>query len=248
VNVVLTAQDGQQCGAASDPKGEFTLSNVPYGSYTLKALYLGYVPLTERVLVAEDTVRLNLQLRAVGLTLTQAKAESIGVDVEVEPGELSLRITPWRPPRVGEEVMFRLLIQNDSDLSIVLCRALDGSTNGSRYPRIAVDVDGPTGGLEERAPYLRICANQRKMRDADLVEVGPGGTFDPFDGEPLRLEARFRRPGRYEFTITYSIDEPDLRQWMGFPGLTTIPSTMSQMLRRLPRIELSSSIVFRVDG
>ena len=82
-NVVL---DGTNYGASSDRFGEFTISNVPDGNYTLKVTYVGYADYSDSVTVGSDVVSRDIALsvdyvameavNVTGLAQGQAKALS----------------------------------------------------------------------------------------------------------------------------------------------------------------------------
>ena len=82
-NVVL---DGTNYGASSDRFGEFTISNVPDGSYTLTVTYVGYADYSDSVTVGSDVVSKDIALsvdyvameavNVTGLAQGQAKALS----------------------------------------------------------------------------------------------------------------------------------------------------------------------------
>ena len=66
-NVLLTEISR---GAATNPDGEFTISNVPTGTYTMRVTYVGYQTYSQNVTVAaNETLELDVQLQpsAVGL-------------------------------------------------------------------------------------------------------------------------------------------------------------------------------------
>jgi len=82
-NVVL---DGTNYGASSDRYGEFNISNVPDGSYTLTVTYVGYADYSDSVTVGSDVVTKDITLsvdyvameavNVTGLAQGQAKALS----------------------------------------------------------------------------------------------------------------------------------------------------------------------------
>ena len=82
-NVVL---DGTNYGASSDRYGEFTISNVPDGNYTLTVTYVGYADYSDSVTVGSDVVSRDIALsvdyvameavNVTGLAQGQAKALS----------------------------------------------------------------------------------------------------------------------------------------------------------------------------
>lgn len=66
---VTVQLEGTSLGAATDLNGNYYISNVPAGSYTLKASYVGYKTLTERIQVnGGELLQKNLRMEAVGVT------------------------------------------------------------------------------------------------------------------------------------------------------------------------------------
>ena len=71
-NVVVS---GTSLGAATDVKGEYTISNLDAGVYELKSSYLGYKTVTiSNVRVnAELTTEINFQLPATGISVGEVE-------------------------------------------------------------------------------------------------------------------------------------------------------------------------------
>ena len=64
-NVLLV---GTSMGASTDLNGNYLVSNVPAGSYTIRAAYIGYNTETEHIVInPNETVKLDFQLAAVGV-------------------------------------------------------------------------------------------------------------------------------------------------------------------------------------
>ena len=65
-NVILV---GTSIGASTDINGKYTLRNVPAGSYTIRATYIGYTTVTAPLEVADDatSLRHDFKLEAVAL-------------------------------------------------------------------------------------------------------------------------------------------------------------------------------------
>ncbi len=58
--------EGTSIGAATDINGKYNITNVPTGSYTLRASYIGYKTVTEKIQVRENEhLELNIKLTAV---------------------------------------------------------------------------------------------------------------------------------------------------------------------------------------
>ena len=92
VNVVI---EGTQQGSSTGANGQYTILNVPPGTYTLRATFVGYVPkVIEDVRVNIDlttTVNIELQAEAVGLdeVLVQAQQEIVRPDISANMANLS---------------------------------------------------------------------------------------------------------------------------------------------------------------
>ncbi len=66
---VTVQLEGTSLGAATDLNGHYFISNVPAGSYTLKATYVGYRTLTEKIEIrGGELLERDLKLEAVGVT------------------------------------------------------------------------------------------------------------------------------------------------------------------------------------
>ena len=50
-NIML---DGTMLGAASDENGHYFITKIPIGSYTLKAMFIGYETLEKKVRIEAD--------------------------------------------------------------------------------------------------------------------------------------------------------------------------------------------------
>src|SRR5436190_17936462 len=70
---VTVAMIGVQLGAITDEKGQFTILNVPAGTYSVRAQLLGYraVTTTNVLVSADETTRLDLGLEEAPLQLQE---------------------------------------------------------------------------------------------------------------------------------------------------------------------------------
>ena len=74
-NVML---DGTMLGAASDENGYYLITNVPIGSYTVKAMFIGYESIEKDVRVeadAEYIIDIGLKPSAIELQETKVTGE-----------------------------------------------------------------------------------------------------------------------------------------------------------------------------
>ncbi|MDP6532281.1 MAG: carboxypeptidase-like regulatory domain-containing protein, partial [Candidatus Marinimicrobia bacterium] len=65
-NVVL---DGTSLGTASDANGSYSISNVPFGSYTITASYIGHESASQAVHVGDAAVTVNFELAAEAIAM-----------------------------------------------------------------------------------------------------------------------------------------------------------------------------------
>ena len=74
-NVML---NGTMLGAASDEKGYYLITNVPIGSYTVKAMFIGYESIEKEVRIEADTeyiIDMALKPSAIELQETKVTGE-----------------------------------------------------------------------------------------------------------------------------------------------------------------------------
>ncbi|MBS1272538.1 MAG: Colicin I receptor [Candidatus Marinimicrobia bacterium] len=91
VNVLLAKTD---YGAATDEAGEFQISNIPNGAYTLKVTHIGYKNSHEQIRISGDMVTVDIQLKP---------TEIRGKRVIVEPTRAIERKTPVTFSSLSEE-------------------------------------------------------------------------------------------------------------------------------------------------
>jgi hypothetical protein len=170
----------------------------------------------------------------------------VGRDAKTSgPFEVRIRTAP-RHLRVGDHPGFQVKIRNRSKSPAWLVRALDGSCEGGRSPRIDMKIAGPFRGFQYQS-YGR-CGNTSGMGPDDIVQIDPGKEFDPFVREsmPYGIAAgSFALPGRYRVTFTYSSMEQDSRRWSGSPS-HQLQDDIAARLALVSRVELSDSLEFDV--
>ncbi len=247
-NVILV---GTSRGAMTDRAGRYMIPDVLPGTYRMKAVMMGHIPseVTQVKVNAGETTSRDFWLEVLTLTQVAASAESVGVDVNVDSGDVSCEIIPLLSEfRVGEHVYFDVLIRNVGDETFYLVRSLDGSTRSSRYPHAELSIEGPSDGIE--MPGVGYCGTLNSLEVADFKPVAPRDTFDPFAEGGFRPDyeqyAIFAKPGNYTVTFRYSTDEGDIRKWLGSWGRSAMPEEMSLLIRLVPRITVGCSIVVRV--
>src|SRR5690625_199623 len=107
VNVVI---DGTTRGSATGAGGEYQISNLEAGSYTLSAQFIGYEKQSREVMLAEDeSLTVTFQLEMSAVNLNEVVVTGTGGPVEVRKLGNSIG-------RVGAEDLNAALIQNFSDV------------------------------------------------------------------------------------------------------------------------------------
>ncbi len=71
-----------QRGASTNLQGEFTITNVPAGDYTLRVTYVGYRIITQSVTVGPQGLEVNFQLREDFLGLDEMVVTALGIERE----------------------------------------------------------------------------------------------------------------------------------------------------------------------
>lgn len=149
--VTLTAADGKERKVKSSFTGEFTIPNVPPGTYTLTALYEGFQPQTLtnfKFPTATGPVTVKLAIAAVEI-VTDVSVNNQAVSTEPDQN--------MNATVLGEEFI-KNLPDNEDDLRDVL-NALAGPTaNGDGA---TIMIDGFNGGrLPPREAIMQIRINQ----------------------------------------------------------------------------------------
>lgn len=135
---------------------------------------------------------------------------------------------------VNDEAVPSIRITNQTDHSIWLVRALDGSTRGSRYPKISLSVTAPSGQQQPVGDGSGGCGFVNPLRSSDFVNLASGEAFDPFRGwTPWKY--RFPAAGRYVFHFQYSTDSSPPSEGWRVPYYDEPQS--KELLARLDTIE-----------
>jgi hypothetical protein len=241
-NVVVV---GARLGAMALDDGAFIIPDVPVGTYTVRAMMIGYRPKNFEDVVVEpgSVVELHAALVSTRMSDEEASLIEIGADVHVSAEDFHLEVLPGGDRyQVGDSPSFGLRIRNDSEETVYLVRSLDGSTIGRRYPKIEASVKGPPGGFQ--VPDQTRCGHLSGIGSRDFVIVHPGESFDPFElpWNTNRIQVgHFTKPGRYIVRFTYSTAEADVREWLGPLGHTVLPEVAAR-LRLVPLIAVTDSI------
>ncbi len=89
-NVML---DGTILGTASDENGFYLISNIPIGTYTLRAMFIGYETIEKEIQVAADQeyiVNLTLKASAIELQETKVTAEKRKEKITTAPASMEI--------------------------------------------------------------------------------------------------------------------------------------------------------------
>jgi TonB-linked SusC/RagA family outer membrane protein len=73
-----------QRGGATNAEGEFTIDDIEYGTYTIRATYIGYEAFTQEVTIDQGTVSLDIALQAGTEQLEDVVVTALGVEAEEE--------------------------------------------------------------------------------------------------------------------------------------------------------------------
>lgn len=97
VNVII---DGTTMGASTDQDGNYTINNVPDGSYTVTAAFVSYKSQSKSVEVSGGPVALNFQLTTAILDMDELVVTATGVRRKVELGNSIARINATEDVKV----------------------------------------------------------------------------------------------------------------------------------------------------
>ncbi len=141
--------EGTSFGAATDLNGNYIIPNVPAGSYTLKASYIGSTPLSIRVQLSKDEqLEENIKMEQVGVTAkevvvtTQASGQNAAINQQLTSNNISNMVSSARiqelPDANAAESIGRLpgvsLVRSGGEATQVVIRGLQ-----PQYNTITVD-------------------------------------------------------------------------------------------------------------
>ncbi len=167
--VLLVASDGKERTAAANTNGEFTISNIPPGSYTLTVEFKGFESHVEESLQLPAATALKVSLKVAPIKAeTEVNAESSGVSVEPDQNLNAIIL--------DEKMIMDLLPDNEDDLLEFLQSlagpAAGGTSGGQDGPQIYID-GFPGGRLPPRESILQIRINQNPL-SAEYARPGQG--------------------------------------------------------------------------
>lgn len=105
-----------QRGAATNAQGEFTIEGVEYGTYTVRASYVGYQTFEEEVTVDQPTVTLDIQLASSLMQMDEMVVTALGEEV-------SERTVSFATQEISEE---QLNISQDANIKTGLAGKISG--------------------------------------------------------------------------------------------------------------------------
>jgi carboxypeptidase family protein len=147
--VVLVSPDGKKREVASDARGDFNISNLPLGTYSLTVEYKGfqtYVRNEIKVSATTAPLKVVLAVEAVNES-TEVPAENRGVSVDPDQNLAGIVI---------DEKMIQEILPDNEDEMTEFLQALAGGTGNAQ-----IYVDGFAGGrLPPREAIMRIRINQ----------------------------------------------------------------------------------------
>lgn len=161
---------GTSLGAATDLNGNYYITNVPAGSYTLKAMYVGYKTLNVRIqLKAGENLREDLKMQAVGVTTkevvvtAQASGQNAAINQQLSSDNVVNVVSSARiqslPDANAAESVGRLpgisLIRSGGEATQVVIRGLQ-----PQYNSITIDgVPIPPTDANDRGTNLSMISS-----------------------------------------------------------------------------------------
>jgi outer membrane receptor protein involved in Fe transport len=183
---VTVAMVGVQLGAITDENGQFTILNIPAGTYSVRAGLLGYRAITTtNVLVsADETTRLDLVLEEAPVQLQEVVVSAKRPVVEVNRTS-TVAIVP------REEIQ-KLPVQELQDVVNLQAGVVDGHFRGGRQNEVQYQVDGlSTNNAYDNSNSVRV--DRSLLEEVQVVS----GTFDAEYGQAMSgvVNAVLRRGG-----------------------------------------------------
>jgi hypothetical protein len=184
-------------------------------------------------------------------------------DLELEIS-LSQKVYQIRTP-IFLEARFR----NRGKTPLTVVNMVDGSIEGMRYPKYAINIVTAAGQAVPRKRNLR-CGNVNPLYEGDVIQVMPQQTVDPFAPideyhfrAPIDLERMYdiTKPGQYRVWLQYSYTDSDqvrvVKCVYQSETMARVNKTRSEQLRHLhipmpdiPPLEVdrltSNEVVFEI--
>lgn len=153
---------GTSLGASTDLDGNFSVSGIPHGSYTVRVSYVGYRTLNVKIAVAAgQTIKEDFKLEAVGIkgktvvVTAQASGQNAAINEQLSSQQIVNAVSAARiqqlPDQNAAESIGRLpgvyLVRSYGEGSQIAIRGLQ-----PKYNRVMVDgVEMPATGTTDRA-------------------------------------------------------------------------------------------------
>src|SRR2546425_8818899 len=165
----LVAVDGKKRSVVANANGEFTISNVPPGSYTLTVEFKGFQSHVEESLQVPLASPLKITLAVAPIKAeTDVKADSSGISVEPDQNMNAI---------VLDEKMIMDLLPDNEDEMLEFLQGLAGPAAGGvsgGQDGAQIYIDGFRGGrLPPRESILQIRINQNPL-SAEYSHPGQG--------------------------------------------------------------------------
>jgi len=166
VNILLQELER---GAASDIDGNYTISNIPYGTYNIRATFIGYRTLSRQVEINASSTTLNLELREDVLGLQELVVTGQGSGVERQ--RLSTNVTS-----IGARQIDRLpTVQLDQLLQGNVPNSQIRATSGSPGAASLIRGRGVVSALTATTPVIYVDGVRVDNITGSAVNRGTGG-------------------------------------------------------------------------
>jgi TonB-linked SusC/RagA family outer membrane protein len=174
VNVVVTDLAGEGVGAATGPNGQYRIDDVPAGSYTLEARFVGYRTQEQSVTVsANDVVTADFAMRGSSIELDEVVVSVAAGDTRRK--EVGTDIATVSPRQLEDAVASNLSeLLNGRAENVTITQASGNVGGGSR-----IRVRGITSLTQDNNPLLVI--DGVRVSNSTEVGINRGQTFSRFD-------------------------------------------------------------------
>ena len=165
---------GTRLGAYTDGEGNFTILNVPPGTYAVKASRLGFnaVTLTDVIVSADRTARLEFKMGD-----TTLQTEEVVVVAERPP--VDLKVTSSQATLSADEIE-TMPVQELEDVVNLQAGVVDGHFRGGRKGEVQYQVDGVSmNNAFDNSPSLKI--DRSLLQEVQVIS----GTFDAEYGQAM---------------------------------------------------------------
>jgi len=174
VNVVVTDLAAQGVGAATGPDGQYRIEDVPTGTYTIEARFVGYRAQQQSVTVAaNDEVTVDFAMRESSIELDEVVVSVAAGDTRRK--EVGTDIATVSPRQLEDAVASNLSeLLNGRAENVTITQASGNVGGGSR-----IRVRGITSLTQDNNPLLVI--DGVRVSNSTEVGINRGQTFSRFD-------------------------------------------------------------------